>query len=79
MNEICVDDGAEGYLHFESVTSRVNEPDKTFSRSADVRDQVVFTDLGGYSSPRSNGEVRAGNDRDGCAYVQLDPRDLKGL
>jgi hypothetical protein len=41
------------------------EPDKTASRLADVRDKVVFTDLRGHSTPRSNGEVCAGYNGNG--------------
>lgn len=70
INELCVDDGVERYLHFEAVAGRMDEPDKAFPRLADVRDKVVSTDLGGYSSPRSNGEVRAGYDCNGCTFVQ---------
>jgi len=45
MPELRLDDDAEGNLHFEAVTGRVDEPSKTAPRVADVRDEVVFTDL----------------------------------
>ena len=45
MPELRLDDDAEGDLHFEAVTRRVDEPSKTAPRVADVRDEVVFTDL----------------------------------
>ena len=43
--ELRLDDDAEGNLHLEAVPRRVNEPSETAPRVADVRDEVVLTDL----------------------------------
>src|SRR5947208_2520225 len=43
--ELRLDDDAKGNLHLEAVPRRVNEPSETAPRVADVRDEVVLTDL----------------------------------
>ena len=66
IHELCLDDGVEGDLHFEAVPRRVNEPNKTAPRLADVRDKVVLTDLRSNPSPSADGEVRTGDNGDSC-------------
>jgi hypothetical protein len=66
IHELCLDDDAEGDLHFEAVPRRVNEPNKTVPRLADVRDEVVLTDLRSNPSPSTDGEVRTGYNGDSC-------------
>lgn len=66
INKLCIDDDAEGNLHLEAVPRGMYEPDKTAPRLADVRDKVMFTDLRGHPTPRSNGEICAGYNGDGC-------------
>jgi hypothetical protein len=67
--ELRLDDDAKGNLHLEAVPRRVNEPSETAPRVADVRDEVMLTDLRRYPSPRSDGEVRTGNNGDGCSTL----------
>jgi hypothetical protein len=69
IDKLGFGDDVEGYFHFKAIPGGVDEPGETVPQLADVGNEVVFTDLGSYPTPSSNGEICTRNDRNGLALV----------
>ena len=63
--ELGIDDRRNRDLHLEAVAARVNEPCEGRLVVADVGNQVVAPCAIRDTVPAANGEVGAGDDRDG--------------
>jgi hypothetical protein len=70
IDKLGFGDDVEGYFHFKAIPGGVDEPGETVPQLADVGNEVVFTNLGSYPTPSSNGEICTRNDRNGCVAGQ---------
>lgn len=70
VDKLGLGDGVEGYFHFKAVPGGVDEPGETIPQLAEVGNEVMFTDLGGYPTPSSDGKICTRNDRNGCVAGQ---------